>query len=228
MNRYSFLPWIVVLVIVAAGVAVLSTRERPSLDQQGPAIGQPLQGLHLQPLTMEGQELTLDDLKGEVLLVNYWGTWCPPCVEEFPHLASLAQRMNDAKGFRLLSVSCGSGDESFEGLKSETEAFLAEQDFPLGVYWDPRQESRRALYESAKMQSFGYPCTVVVDRQGAIAGLWLGYQDGYVLEMESLVRSLLKAPPEKTASDESPPEDAPSKNAPHEETPNEAASADSA
>jgi thiol-disulfide isomerase/thioredoxin len=196
MNRSSIFHWVLLLIAIGAAIWVLRTRNTPRLDSEGPAdlkaaIGQPLPSLAVEPLTMKGDKLTLKDVRGEVVLINFWGTWCPPCVEEFPHLADLAQKMRGRDGFRLLSVSCGGGfNEDFADLKSNTETFLADQDFEAGVYWDPDGATRIALIESAKID-FGYPFTVLIDQSGKIARMWRGYEEGYVLEMEHEILKLL-------------------------------------
>ena len=54
-----------------------------------PGVGQPLLVLELQPLTGDPPGVSLENLRGKVTLINYWGTWCPPCIAEFPHMVEL-------------------------------------------------------------------------------------------------------------------------------------------
>jgi thiol-disulfide isomerase/thioredoxin len=192
MNRSSLINWVILLVVIAGAIWIVKTR-RPreiSTDLRA-AIGKPLAALRLAPLTMDGDEVTLDDLRGEVALVNFWGTWCQPCIEEFPHLAKLEKKLHDRDGFRFLSVSCGAGEEVEADLKEETLAFLESEPFGAGVYWDPAGFTREAVIESTKA-GFGYPFTVLIDREGKIAALWSGYVEGYALEMEHAIAKLLK------------------------------------
>ena len=59
--------------------------------QQAPGIGVPLAELRLQPLSGDGPPVSLADLRGSVVLLNFWGTWCPPCLRELPHIATNLQ-----------------------------------------------------------------------------------------------------------------------------------------
>ncbi len=138
-----------------------------------PAVGQKLPALQLEPLTGDSQPVTLDDLAGKVVLINFWGTWCPPCREELPDIVALDKKYRDRADFRLLAVSCGSGGETDpDVLRSETAAILDFEQIDMPTYTDPQQVTRRAL---AQLGGFdGYPTTVVLDRDGVIRGLWAG------------------------------------------------------
>ena len=75
--------------------------------QQGPGVGSPLGELRLQPLTGEARPLSLADLRGSVVLLNFWGTWCEPCRLELPHIAQIYKAHQADADFKLLAVSCG-------------------------------------------------------------------------------------------------------------------------
>ncbi len=64
-----------------------------------PAIGLPLVSLSLDPLTGNGKALDKSSLAGKVTLINLWGTWCPPCRIEFPHLAVLESKLKGENEF---------------------------------------------------------------------------------------------------------------------------------
>ena len=83
-----------------------------------PAVGRKLPQLELKPLTGDGRPVSLEDLKGRVTLIDFWGTWCPPCAEELPHIAALATRFSGQLDFQVLAVSCGpdNRNEDFAGI----------------------------------------------------------------------------------------------------------------
>lgn len=149
--------------------------------------------LALDPLTGGKERVQLADLKGKVVLVNYWGTWCPPCKLEFPSLVALKRQMRNESDFRFLPVSCGAdaANEDPAELEAQTKAFLlkASADFP--TYFDPGGESRKSLIQAARLHDFGYPTTVLLDREGVIRALWIGYDTAYEREIEETVRSEL-------------------------------------
>ena len=202
--------WSLIAVIVAAValylLAAMSMRDQADA-LAGPAIGRRLPYFQLEPLTGKSTAVTLNDLRDHVTLVNYWGTWCPPCRMEFPHIVDLAARFADRPEFRIYAVSCGQGgDEDLESLRGTTEEFLEIAKVDLPTYADQNQASRQALSLVLEDHQFGYPTTILLDRSGAIRGLWRGYQRGTEIEMLRAIESLLGAPAEspteqKTASD---------------------------
>ena len=192
--------WIALLLSAAVFLVYLSVVGRPGRrpGSEGPAIGLHLPYLRLEPLTGDSNAVTLDDLLGRVTLINYWGTWCPPCRREFPQIVGLADTFGKRDDFRLYAVSCGETetDENPNDLRAETEQFLAAKKFVLPTYSDQNAASRRALTAtlSPEQHGFGYPTTLVLDRQAVIRGLWQGYDPTAADEMAALIEKLLGEP----------------------------------
>ena len=100
-----------------------------------------------------GKEWDLKQLRGQVVLVNFWATWCPPCRKEMPDLETLHHKFAD-KGLVILAIS----DE--EG--SKVQPFIAEQKYTYPVLLDPGGAvNKRFLIQ-------GIPKTVVYDRSGKL------------------------------------------------------------
>ena len=189
--------WLVFAAAAAAALlwVVVSSSQTSTTVGQGPGVGQRLAYLHLAPLSGGAGDVSLDDLAGRVTLLNFWGTWCPPCIREFPHLIELAEDYDQEDDFLFLPVSCGGrNDETLEELSSATEAFLAARGVDLPVYADPGAGSRRTLAALFAPEPFAYPTTVVLDRNGRIRGSWVGYSPRYVDQMRTVVAKLLAEP----------------------------------
>jgi peroxiredoxin len=125
-----------------------------------------------------GGEVSLDDLAGQVVMVNFWATWCGPCRQEMPHLEALYQRYSDL-GFTLLGVNV---EEDASG----ADEFLAETPVSFPILFDPANEVSQ-LYEVVAM-----PSTVLIDRSGTMRFVHHGYKPGYENDYQSQIRALLR------------------------------------
>ncbi len=169
--------------ILAAGVALLSVLvlTKPEWLRSGDSYPQ-LGSLSLTPVRAEDSPLTLADLEGKALFLNFWGTWCPPCVHEFPDIVALEQEYRDRTDFKVLAVSCGRGSDGADEIASvrvETQAFLERWFADMPVYLDPDQKTRSAIAEvaSQRVRNFeAVPITVLLDRQHRMRWFWIGAQ----------------------------------------------------
>lgn len=190
----------VILAALAGGiflyVALVTRPGNPPRGDEGPAVGHSLAYLQLEGLTGEARRVTLGDLRGRVTLLNYWGTWCPPCVQEFPHIMGFAKKYSSSDDFRLYAVSCGTGyDESLGELRAETESFLDSRKASLPTYSDQNAASRTAMVQQFSLGNMAYPTTLILDREGVIRGFWVGFDHRAPEAMESLIEKLLAEPP---------------------------------
>lgn len=166
---------------------------REEIGASHPGVGTPLSALHVTPLGRPGPAKTLAETKGYVTLVNFWGPWCGYCLQEMPHLVKLEEKLRENDRFQLLLVSSSSDPSQPEAeLAEETSEYLKEIDTDLLAWTDPQDASKIALVQSAKLDSFGFPTTVLLDRQGIIRGIWIGYQPGDEVGMEAEVRKVLR------------------------------------
>ena len=190
--------WLVMAVVAAAVLIQLTMRPITPAGIDGrthPAVGGKLISLHVEPLTGDADDVYLEDLKGSVTVVNFWGTWCPPCRQEFPHVVALGKKHGDRDDFWLLPVSYpGSDDVPMADLRFETMAFLRSQDADLPTYADPRFSLLSATVMALGDNGFGYPTTLVLDRDTTIRGVWQGYEPGMERNIDALVDELLDEP----------------------------------
>jgi peroxiredoxin len=102
---------------------------------------------------LQGKTWSLRQLKGKVVLVNFWATWCPPCRKEMPDLNTLYQRFKD-QGFVILAIS----DEEADKVKP----FIAERNISYPVMLDPGRKVNELF------QVEGIPKSFVYDREGKL------------------------------------------------------------
>jgi len=128
--------------------------------------------------TAEGRNLRLNEQRGQVVLVNFWATWCGPCRQEMPHLNRLYDKYR-ASGFTLLGVNIDDDPRTAVG----TAAKLGLK-FP--VLLDAEKKVSK-LYDLGSM-----PATVLIDRDGRVRFLHRGYREGMEEAYERQIRELVK------------------------------------
>jgi cytochrome c biogenesis protein CcmG, thiol:disulfide interchange protein DsbE len=106
------------------------------------------------------RKITLSELRGKVVVLNFWATWCPPCVEEMPSLVQMQARMKD-KGVEVLAVSLDADEAAYR-------KFLKDHGVNLLTVRDVDQKSNN-LYGT-----FKFPETYIIDRQGIVRRKFIG------------------------------------------------------
>lgn len=125
-----------------------------------------------------GKNLKLNDYRGQVVLINFWATWCSPCRQEIPHLNRLHERYHKA-GFALLGINID--DQPRVAREMMQKLSVA---FP--VLFDTDKRVSR-LYDVGAM-----PSSLLIDRDGRIRYIHLGYRTGYEIQYDNQIRELLK------------------------------------
>ena len=110
----------------------------------------------------DGSEFTLSDYEGKVILLNFWATWCGPCVGEMPAFTQLVETYGE--DLALLAVNCGEDEET-------VTAFLEKNGYTFPVALDPEYEISN-LYPTE-----GIPYTVIVGTDGKVAAIQVGARD---------------------------------------------------
>ena len=129
------------------------------------------------------------DLRGRVVVLNFWATWCPPCIDEMPSLERLHQALAD-RGVSVIAISV---DERF----SDVPAFVKKFDLTFSVLYD---EGKRV---SRKYQTFKYPETYILDREGRLKSKVVGPRDWAApTVIRDMVDLLKEAPPPEGTSGE--------------------------
>ncbi|HSN22077.1 MAG TPA: TlpA disulfide reductase family protein [Usitatibacter sp.] len=144
-------------VAVLAAAAALAVAEQPLRDWSG----KPTPPLALQDLA--GKSVDLQSLRGRVVLVNFWATWCEPCIAEMPSIARLEGNLH-GRPFAVLAVNYGES-------RAKIEKFLQKSGIRLHVLLDPDQKAADAW--GAK----GLPMSFLVDARGKVRFWTFGERD---------------------------------------------------
>ena len=158
--------------LAGLAVTVLATSSLAASD----LAGKPAPDFALKSST--GANLRLSEYRGDVVMINFWATWCGPCRQEMPLLDQLYSRYRRV-GFSLLGVNID--DDSSRAMDMIHELGVS---FP--VLFDARKEVSK-LYNVDAM-----PVTVLVDREGNVRHVHKGYKPGYEEMYLDQIRSLLR------------------------------------
>jgi peroxiredoxin len=167
---------IILIVFVLAAMLLLFGRQggqRSTLVRTGDAAPE----FRLQSL--ERAAVTLSSFRGKVVMVHFWATWCPPCVEELPALERLHRSLAD-RDFSLLAISV---DEGGPGVVNE---FMKRNGLTLPVLLDPDRSI------AGRYGTFKFPETYLVDRNGIVRHKVIGAMDWSQPQAIAMVTGLLE------------------------------------
>ncbi|MFZ0706484.1 MAG: TlpA disulfide reductase family protein [Candidatus Korobacteraceae bacterium] len=119
---------------------------------------------------IQGKKLSLSDYRGKVVLLDFWATWCAPCLEEIPHFIDMQQRLG-AQGFQAIGISMDDGPKPVQRFYEEHKL-----NYPVAVGDSKLADSYGGV--------LGLPVTFVINRDGQIRKKFVGATDPAVIEQE--------------------------------------------
>lgn len=166
MNRILLL--IFGLSLCLAGVPATAALLKPTKPRPAPELNLP---------SLDGGRVNLQDLRGRVVLVNFWAVWCPPCRKEMPSMERLA-RLMAKRPFTILASNAGETPE-------QIRAFLAEVPLTFPILLDQ---------DSARMKAwrvYVLPTSFLIDKQGQIRYSLAGHTEWDEAETVAIIEKLL-------------------------------------
>jgi len=123
---------------------------------------------------LENREFTFEEVKGKVVLINFWATWCPPCVAEMPSLQDLYNDYGDKMIFMFVA----------QDQEIRVERFLKKGDYHLPVYYEGSTTPKQLF-------SKNIPSTYIIDKEGKIVVAKTGAEDWNSSKTRTLIDGLL-------------------------------------
>ncbi len=167
------------VLLVAAGAAALVALSPPSAPPLG--VGGHAPGFEL-ALADGSRRIDLDGLRGRVVFVNFWATWCAPCRDEAPALERLYRGLS-GEGFEILAISIDD-----PAAREAVQAFRAEFELSFPVLLDADRSAYRAY------QATGVPESFLIDRAGRVTERFVGPRNWDEARYGDAVRRMLRAP----------------------------------
>jgi thiol-disulfide isomerase/thioredoxin len=168
------------LVAVAAGAAVTLGLAPSALAEKDTESLKGKAAPEIALKSLEGGDVKLSELKGKVVLVDFWATWCGPCVKSLPHINEIAGKKEwQEKGLAVWAVNLREQPEKIK-------AFLTAKNLTVTVPLDS-QGKTAAAYEVQ-----GIPTTVVIGRDGKVAEVFVGAGPDTAKMLDEAVEKALK------------------------------------
>jgi thiol-disulfide isomerase/thioredoxin len=185
MNRAASRSFWAFLALGSALVAAtaVATHATPRTAGDGPESfeGKPAPEVSLK--TLDGKDFKLSALKGNVVLVDYWATWCPPCRASLPHINELANDKDlTAKGLSVFAVDNGEA-------AGDVKAFVTLNKYTFPVVLDPEAQLGKTYGVT------GIPTTLLIGRDGTVKKVFVGFDPASTPgEMTAKIKELLAEP----------------------------------
>ena len=174
MNR-PFFTWFLIFSLCSGSVLLLSHCSKP--EEQPPSALAPDFTLK----TFTGREITLSQLKGKVVLLDFWATWCGPCKESIPHLIQLYKNYRGS-GFELVGMNVDKGDGE------PVRRFIMSMDIPYPVVTAPEDVVRT-------YRVTGIPVAFLIDKEGKIREKVVGFSGAIAQQLNTKVADLTSEKP---------------------------------
>lgn len=182
--RRLLLPLAVVLVALVGCSEVEGTEGKQWITGEGKIIqippGERGEPVEAEGTTLDGEELSLADHRGSVVVTNTWASWCPPCRKEMP----LVVKLDEESGDDVVVLGINIRDN-----KANAEAFVRNAGMEFPSFYDPG--SRVLLALSDEIGPYSLPSTAVLDRKGRLAALVLGEIPGRAT-MRDLIQEVVE------------------------------------
>ncbi|MDH5405631.1 MAG: TlpA family protein disulfide reductase [Candidatus Aminicenantes bacterium] len=120
---------------------------------------------------LEGKTVKLSDFKGNVIILDFWATWCPPCVQEIPHFIELYEQYKE-NGFQMIGIAIQSGSAT------NVKQFVEKH----GINYPILMGNKEITREYGGINAI--PTTFVIDRQGRIVEKYIGYRAKEIFEKQ--------------------------------------------
>ncbi len=154
------------------------------------AINQTMPNFEL--LNLKGEKVSLESLKGKTLVLDFWATWCGPCIRSFPAMKAAQEMYANDNNVKFLFINTWERDKNY---KENVASFISKNNYPFEVVYDDQKDPNNGKILAEKLGITGIPAKFIVDKDGIIRYKLTGSSseiDYIKLEMKELIESAKK------------------------------------
>ena len=129
--------------------------------------------------SLQGEYITLEDLKGKVILLDFWGTWCPPCVESVPELRNLQKRYAREPSFVLIGISSDGDEQAWREFTDKTR-----------MVWPQYRDKDRKILSAFNIRAF--PTYIIIDHEGIVRYQSVGFSWTRSANLDDAIKKYVK------------------------------------
>jgi thiol-disulfide isomerase/thioredoxin len=162
---------IILIILIFIGALILYLFIKYQHPQTKTKIGFPIPDIEL--TDFQNNKLNLSDLRGSVIFVNFWATWCPPCIDELPSIERLSRNLAGNSEFKMVTILY---NDDINRVKS----YMKDMNYTFPVYIDYDG------YAAEKFGITGVPETFIIDKRGILRNKVIGpseWDSPYVIEI---------------------------------------------
>jgi cytochrome c biogenesis protein CcmG/thiol:disulfide interchange protein DsbE len=178
-SRFDF-ACVLFFAVVASAACADSEKGAGSAADEAGLIGNPAPDFHAKTVTGSKETVSLKELHGQVVLLDFWGTFCEPCKKSFPKLEEL-NRKYAGSGLRVIGIS-----EDEEDDRDKIPGFASTYGAKFSLAWD----GDKAIARRYKPETM--PSSFIIDKDGIVRFAHVGFHDGEEIEIEHEVQGLLE------------------------------------
>jgi thiol-disulfide isomerase/thioredoxin len=136
-----------------------------------------------------GPNVRLNELKGQVVMLNFWATWCGPCRQEMPELEALFKHYNKL-GFTILGINIENSANPKK--RKEIEDFVTEKNLSFPILYDYQRVVTTIIEKDFLKKNMGMPTSIFLDRSGNARFYHEAYKPGDEIKYEEVIKVLLR------------------------------------